>query len=270
MKIAVTGAQGNLGHELVLQGCIPVVSDILSDDLQAELKQLRPEVVINCAAKNGPEKALQNPDLFRAVNTRGVSKILKAFTGRVIHISTDYVFDGEKGDYIEDDDPNPINYYGLTKWGGEIFANVLGDGRACVVRTSWLYGGYRKNDLVTTILKGIQDGGSPLLMGISYRSNPTYIPHLAEALKVLAGVEHLPPILHIAGVDTVSRYEFAKELIAVWNLPKFFLPSDYYLDNSPVKRPHNSSLRCTKAEDMRIPLYSLFRGLVDYNAVYSA
>jgi len=268
VKIAVIGPQGNLGHELVTRGCIPVSCDLLSDDLQDELKKIHPEVVINCAAKNGPEKAIEQAEEFRAVNTRGVSKLLRAFEGRVIHISTDYVFDGERGNYTEVDDPNPVNYYGLTKWGGEIFANVLGDGRACVVRTSWLYGGYKHNDLVQTILNGIQKGGDPPLMAVSYKSNPTYIPHLANALLELVGVDHLPPMLHIAGLDTVSRYEFARELIAVWNLPKFFLPSDYFLDNSTAKRPKNSSLNCNLAQTLGLTLQSLFKGLVAYNAAY--
>ena len=268
MRIAVTGPQGNLGHELVLRGCIPVSSNLLSDDLQAELQILRPEVVINCAAKNGPEKAVEHEEEYRAVNTRGVSKLIRAFPGRIIHISTDYVFDGEKGNYTEEDEPSPINYYGLTKWGGEIFANVLGDGRACVVRTSWLYGGYKRNDLVSTVINSIEKGGDPPLMAVSYKSNPTYIPHLADALLELVNVDHLPDMLHITGLDTVSRYEFARELIAVWNLPKFFLPSDYFLDSSPVKRPHNSSLSCKKAQELGLTLRSLFKGLVAYNAVY--
>lgn len=265
MNIAVTGWRGNLAHELIEQGCIPVKSNILDEDsIRAELKNIRPEVLINCAAINMP-KALKDEKLTYQVNARGPSMLLRAFSGKIIHISTDYVFDGQRGNYDELDEPNPINYYGMTKWGGEIFCNLFGDNRCCVVRTSLLYGGYQRKDLVTTVLDKLT-AEEPILMAATLQSKPTYIPHLAEALIKLAHFEKFPRILHISGRDCVSRYQFAKEVACVWKLPNLAVPSDPF--DSAVRRPPNSSLNCQDAEDLGLPLYSLFKGLVAYNAAY--
>lgn len=269
MNIAVIGATGNLGHELVTRDCVPIKSNLLDvDNLRKEIKSIHPEVVINCA--HVPmDQADVDRDNTMAVNTRGPRLLLQAFDGKVIHLSTDFVFDGQKGNYIEDDEPNPINYYGTTKWGGEIFCGCLGMDRCCVVRTSWLYGSYKRHDLLTTIVEQVSQR-EPMLLTTHLRSNPTYIPHLADALMKLASFAHLPPMLHIAGTDTVSRYQFGREVASVWHLSKdFLLPSDIYIEKSATKRPPDSSLNCTKARELGLPLYGLFQGLVKCSAAYS-
>lgn len=265
MNIAVTGWQGNLAHELIERGCVPVKSNILDEDsVRTELKRIRPEVLINCAAINMP-KALKDETLTYQVNGKGPSNLLRNFSGRVIHISTDYVFDGEKGNYDELDEPNPINYYGMTKWAGEIFCNLFGDDRCCVVRTSMLYGGYQRKDLVNTVISSLLKD-EPIVMTTTLRSKPTYIPHLAEALIKLAHIEKLPRILHISGKDCVSRYQYAKEVACIWKLTNLIVPSEEF--DTAVKRPPNTGLNCREAEELGLPLYSFFKGLVAYSAVY--
>lgn len=267
MRIAVTGWQGNLATELIEQGCIPVKSNILDEDaIRGELKEIRPEVLINCAAINMP-KAEKDEDLTCKVNTRGPRILLKVFKGRMIHLSTDYVFDGVKGNYTEQDEPNPVNYYGMTKWGGEISCEVFGEDRCCIVRTSMLYGGYKRDDFINMVLIKTKEG-EPMMMATNLRSNPTYIPHLAEALIRLAHKDKLPPMLHITGTDTVSRYQFAREIVNIWKIANYVVPSDDFVHLSKVKRPPNSSLNCQQAESLNLPLYSLFEGLVACNAFY--
>jgi dTDP-4-dehydrorhamnose reductase len=269
MNIAVVGATGNLGHELVSRDCVPVKANILDvDALRQELKSIRPEVVINCVHVSADKSDLDR-DNTMAVNTRGPRMLLQAFDGKVIQMSTDFVFDGTKGNYTEEDDPNPINYYGTTKWGGEIFCGCLGMDRCCVVRTSWLYGSYKKHDLLTTIVEQLGHR-EPMLMTTNLKSNPTYIPHLADALMKLASFAHLPSLLHISGTDTVSRYQFAREVASLWHLDKnFILPSDIYIEKSAMKRPPNSSLNCNQARDLGLPLFGLFQGLVKCSAAYA-
>lgn len=267
MKIAVTGWQGNLATELIEQGCIPVKSNILDEDsLKGELKDIRPEVLINCAAINMP-KAEVDEDLTCRVNTRGPRILLRCFSGRIIHLSTDYVFDGTKGNYDELDEPNPINYYGMTKWGGEVNCNIFGDDRCCVVRTSMLYGGYKRDDMVNMVLIKTKEG-EPMMMATNLRSNPTYIPHLAEALLKLARIDKLPSLLHITGTDAVTRYQFAKEIVNIWKIVSLVVPSNDFAALSKVKRPPDSSLNCHQAKELGLPLHTLFEGLVACNAFY--
>lgn len=118
-RIAVTGRLGRLGSELVRRGCMPIQANILDwQALRKELDDLNPDVVINCAAYTDVDGCENAPRKAAEVNTYGVYILAQAFTGKLIHISTDYIFDGRNGPYTEQDTPNPISIYGWSKLGG--------------------------------------------------------------------------------------------------------------------------------------------------------
>jgi dTDP-4-dehydrorhamnose reductase len=153
MKIAVTGANGQLGSDLVLhlseQGhelheLNHQDVDVTQEDaVRDRVRALRPDVVINTAAYHHPESCELHPERAFRVNALGARNLAEAAReaeAYLIHISTDYVFDGAKGaPYVETDRPAPLNVYGNTKLAGEHFVLAAG-GRALVLRTSGLYG----------------------------------------------------------------------------------------------------------------------------------
>jgi len=144
MKIAVTGANGRLGSELTNRGCTPYYLDMLDiENLVRFLKSENPDIIINCASKTDVDRCQNDPKYqYEAMQLchRGMTILRSTFTGRIIHISTDYVFDGEKGAYSEQAEPNPIGYYGRAKLLSENL--LLGANRPndVIVRTTVLYG----------------------------------------------------------------------------------------------------------------------------------
>jgi len=222
MKVLVTGAAGMLGRDLVatLAGTHETIDiDIAQCDLtdaaavDACLKEIAPAWVINCAAYTAVDKAENEPELAQRINAdapRHLARTCRALGARLLHLSTDYVFDGTKGaPYRPDDPPQPLGVYGRSKYAGEQAVREELNDDAAIVRTAWLYGPHGHN-FVKAILRQV-DAGKPLRVVDDQRGAPTYTAHLAQAL--VAAIEHdLRGTHHATNADWCTWCDFARAI----------------------------------------------------------
>lgn len=230
-KVGVIGYSGNLGKALVQAGAIPlgINLDYVSSVERSLMLHADVDVVINCAAITDVDGIENNPRLFLNalnVNGMGIANLFNEVTQSVdiYHISTDYVFDGKNGPYSnEETQRNPVCKYGHTKLVGELVFEAasedFGAGNHHIIRTTCLYGGER-DDFVKKILKYYSENHSgDLQLPNNMFGNPTYIPALADdIIEMVTSEENLPPIIHLVGVDYVSRYDWAVRIAEKFNL----------------------------------------------------
>ncbi len=237
MRILITGANGQLGHDLVdllashevhaFDHAALDVADAAAVD-QA-VGRLEPQWILNTAAFNDVDGAEQNQAAAFAVNAGGPGHLAAAALrrgARLIHVSTDYVFDGRKGvAYDENDRPNPLSVC------------VLNSGAAaCVLRTGWLYGRHGKN-----FVKAIQAAaakGAPLKVVADQVGSPTATLDLARAIVELMGTSAVG-LYHVANAGACSRFEFAR---AILGDKVEILPISTTQAARPAPRPQNSAL----------------------------
>lgn len=228
------------------------------DGLSEKFRKIKPEVVINCAAYTAVDEA-ENAwcEAFK-INSEAVKEIAllcKEIEAVLIHVSTDYVFDGEKADgYREDDDTNPINIYGESKAAGEK-AIMESAGKYYIVRTSWLFGPNGKN-FVDTMLKLGENAlkkGTDLKVVNDQIGSPTYTNDLCEAVikyfvQPLIGGEIIPDsgIYHLTNAGKCSWYDFAKKIFALKNMDLKVNPVSTGEFPRLAKRPANSVLLNTR------------------------
>ncbi len=210
--------------------------------------QIKPDTIVNCSAFSNVDACeTQISDAF-AVNAIGAGNI--AFAGKqigakVIHISTDYVFDGTRNmPYKETDKPNPLSIYGKSKLEGELAVQGIMDNYA-IIRTAWLFGPYRKN-FVTTMLDLAEKDHSLSIVDDQYGC-PTYTTDLSNAIWMVVQLD-LRGIYHVTNSGTCSRYEWAKKIFELTGSQASVLPiktADY---KRAARAPQNSSLDCAKYE----------------------
>jgi len=173
----------------------------------------RPQLVVNCAAFTRVDACESERELARAVNGDGVGNALaaaRAAGARLVHVSTDYVFDGGAASpYREDAATAPLSAYGESKLAGERAA--LADPRSLVVRTSWLFGPGGPN-FVATMLGLVAAGRTPLRVVDDQVGCPTYTPFLARALADLAA-RQATGVVHYRNREPVSWYAFARAIV---------------------------------------------------------
>jgi dTDP-4-dehydrorhamnose reductase len=216
------------------------------------------DIIINCAAYTAVDKAEKNKSLANQINHLAVlqlANIAQRKSIKLIHISTDYVFDGKTNKpYLENDPANPINTYGKTKLAGEIAIRKIMPINSYIIRTSWVYSGYG-NNFVKTMLK-LGKERSKLNVVCDQISSPTYAGDLAEVILNIVKNEHYQnnnhpsKIYHYSNEGSVSWYQFAKEIFKLAKIECQVNPvlSDEY--PTPAKRPKNTLLgmiRTTKA-----------------------
>ena len=220
MKILVTGAKGLLGYwlaQLAFAGFELTLWDIEEFDIRnreamsRSLAQLRPGVVINTAAYNLVEQCEVERELSWAVNATGPEKLaaLCAETGvRLVHFSSDYVFDGKKSaPYVESDPPNPLNHYGAGKLYGER-AVLSASPKNLVLRTSWLFGFHptQSKSYVHSVLRQAEKG-LPLKATTDQIAAPTYAVDLARwTLQLIQ--QGAMGLFHTVNDEGVSRYDW--------------------------------------------------------------
>ncbi len=251
MRIVVTGADGQLGVELV-RALAPqgeVVESTIGDmdvrdaSCAERLAALRPDWVVHAAAATDVDGCERDPALAFAVNGEGTRRIAegcrRAKAG-LVYVSTDYVFDGQKGrPYLEVDLPAPLNVYGRSKLAGEEATRALA-GRWAIVRTAWLYGVNGKN-FVTTILERAR-AGQPLRVVDDQVGSPTYAADLAEGMALLLAGGHTG-IFHLTNAGTCSWFAFAREIVRLAGLdPGAVTPMSSVELNRPARRPAYSVL----------------------------
>ena len=207
-------------------------------DAGAVADTLAGATVINCAAYTDVDGAEADPQAARAVNEVGARNVAEA-AARVVYVSSDYVFDGEKPTaYVESDPVDPLSEYGHSKLAGER-ATLTASPHSLVVRSSWLFGPGGGN-FVTTMLRLAEERDRVNVVDDQVGS-PTFTGHLAEALVELAeGSSH--GFLHVAGGGACSWYEFAGTIFDRAGLEVELLPCTTDEFPRPARRPANSVL----------------------------
>lgn len=258
MQILVTGAGGQLGHDLTeaLQNEEVFPRDHAALDISdraavmSAVRDVRPDWIINAAAYNdvdGAESAKEQAFAVNAIGAGNLAEAAREVGAMLIHISTDYVFDGLKGSaYIEDDAPNPLSVYGSSKLEGE--RRVLNSGaRVCVLRTAWLYGLHGKNFVKAIIAK--KQSGGPLEVVADQMGSPTYTADLAEAIRRLVRTD-VQGLFHVANAGACSRFELAKEIVGGSVEVR---PITTAKAHRRARRPANSSLTSVRWPSTRLP-----------------
>ncbi len=264
MKILVTGAKGQLGNELreisiSLKSKELIFTDIEELDI-TDYKKVENfitsdnvDVIINCAAYTAVDKAESESELAYKINSDAVYNLSKAINknnGVLIHISTDFVFDGMKSTpYIEEDATNPLSIYGKSKLAGEKVA--LDEAKNLyIIRTSWLYSTYG-NNFVKTIIRLAQER-KKLNVVFDQASTPTYARDLAEViLKLLDNLKNgEKTILHFSNEGVTSWYDFAIEICELSGVKCEINPIETKDYPTPAKRPPYSVLNKRKIKSL--------------------
>jgi dTDP-4-dehydrorhamnose reductase len=212
-------------------------------------RKLRPNAVIHAAAETNVDKCETQKERALNVNVKGTQNVAEACDevgAKLVHISTDYVFDGEKGHYKEEDKPNPISYYGLTKLEGE--RQVVAHCRNYVIlRTSVLYGWHPwKQNFATLVISQLRQNKEISVVEDHYNT-PTLADNLAEMI-LQALQRDLKGLYHASGSERISRYEFAKKIAESFQLDSNLIQSAKMSQLAAwiAKRPRDSSLSTDK------------------------
>jgi dTDP-4-dehydrorhamnose reductase len=260
MKVLILGARGMLGKDLV-----PILStenEVLGRDIddfdisdqkrvQKEIETFHPEVVINAAAYTDVDGCESRRELAFSVNAEGARNVALACAetrARMIHLSTDYVFNGRsQSPYLEEDLPNPLNVYGASKLQGERYIqetlrNYL------IIRTEWLYGRHGKNFVDTILSKAGQQ--KELRVVDDQRGAPTFTKDLGLAIGRLIKIEALG-VLHVTNSGSCTWFEFAREVLKEKGLNHVqIVPISSAELARPARRPAYSELDCRKFEKL--------------------
>jgi dTDP-4-dehydrorhamnose reductase len=263
VNLLITGSNGQLGNELrVISGDYPYYNfeftDIKELDITDTAKieeffsRYEPDVLINCAGHTAVDNAEDEPEKAMWLNRDAVSNLASAcdkYDCYMIHISTDYVFDGKGSDpYREKDVPSPASVYGLSKLAGEeMIMSCLQ--RGAIIRTSWLYSSFGRN-FIKTILKKCQEKDELKVVSDQIGS-PTYARDLARALLGILGdllVSQQFEILHYANEGECSWYDFATEAVKIAGSPCKILPVPTSEYPTKALRPAHSVLDISLAK----------------------
>jgi len=226
IKVLVTGASGQLGKAIrVLAGEYPEVSFHFADRTELDITDKGSvntlfsgssfDYCINCAAYTDVEQAEKTPQIAFEVNERGVANLAEACKANnvvLIHISTDYVFDGRKQEgYLPSDTPKPINQYGMSKWEGEKrVQDILSE--YFIIRTSWLYSASGTN-FYTKILKKAREEGK-ISVTDKEVGCPTHADNLGRhILEIISQKKKTFGIHHFTDGEAMTWYDFAKRIV---------------------------------------------------------
>lgn len=259
MKILITGANGQLGSELrkVLDPVYPgrvLYTDVkeldLTDSKAVELFVVDNDIthIINCAAYTAVDRAEEEKMLCASINIDAVKNLALAADkngAKIIHISTDYVFDGTNHrPYKEADKVNPISQYGTTKRKGETALLALSSD-AIIIRTAWLYSSFG-NNFVRTMLR-LAESGKDVRVVADQIGTPTYARDLAVAiLAILQSHQWVPGVYHYTNEGAASWYDFAKAIFRIAGKKVKVLPIPTEDYPTPAARPSYSILDKTR------------------------
>lgn len=275
MRVAIIGSTGQLGSD---------ISDIFGEEAlslshdEIEVKDISScrgilrdvRVVINCAAYVKVDESEDNPEeafMVNAIGARNVALVCNEYRMKNVYISTDFVFDGEKREpYNEDDNPNPINTYGLSKYSGEIFTKNYCK-KFYIIRTASLYG-----------KKGARGKGGNFVDWMIEKANnndiikvvddimmsPTYTRDAAEMIKNIIEKELPYGIYHVVNHGYCSWFEFAKKIFQFFDIDAKLFPIKSEELNRKARRPKFSALENVKLNSFGLKMRNFEDALKDY------
>jgi dTDP-4-dehydrorhamnose reductase len=263
MRIVIIGANGQLGSDLslVLSEYKPIclthqdIEVVDQESVRKVFKRYKPQIIINTSAFHNVALCEREPLKAFQVNALGVRNLVEnalLYKATLVHISTDYVFDGKKKrPYIEKDCPSPINIYGISKLAGEyIIRNILK--KYFIIRTSALFGLHlcraKKTNFVDTMLRLYKEGKEIKVVCDEFTS-PTYSLDLANQIKEIIKTKHYG-IFHVSNHGVCSWYEFAKTIFDFLKIKVKVIPIKAEDFDRKVKRPHFSALENRRLKEL--------------------
>ena len=273
-RILITGASGFLGHNLGQVLCrrhevfagfcanppdngawTPVQFDVTkAGDVSAKIEQARPDLLIHSAAISQPDECEHRPELARDVivtGTQNVADGCRRNSVRLLHISTDLVFDGRRGWYTEEDEVHAISVYSNTKIEAEKVARDAVPS-STILRVALLFGigSSSHQGSIVSILRSWREGRVLTFYTDQYRT-PTYAPQVAEVVERLLEKPDVRGVFHLGGADRVSRFEFAARLAEKAGIAMQFLrPGSMFDSQAVAPRGVDCSLVSKKIEEV--------------------
>ena len=266
-KILITGSTGQLGNSLgkVFKSRYDLVStsrtkpnkntnhflDITNSLLVKDMvSAISPDIIINLAALTNVDLCESNPDLAHAINFQGVKNLVNVFKGPIIHLSTDYVFDGKLGQYKENDITNPINVYGVTKYKAEKIL-LEKSKESLVIRTNVLYDyqSKAKSSFLNWVVDSLKRGEKIKVVDDQF-NNPTWTDSISVVIDRAIKAD-LNGLIHWGDFDWISRYDFANKIADKFSLQSNLIePIKTEELNQVAPRPLNGGLDTTLAQDL--------------------
>jgi dTDP-4-dehydrorhamnose reductase len=264
MKVLITGSNGQLGSEIrelasdyenleCIFKDLPELDICDTDALNTFIIDQHINVVINCAAYTAVDKAEEDPEIAEQVNTKAVLNLVNALEkvdGKLIHISTDYVFDGNHSQPYKESDPvSPVGVYGETKRAGEL-AVLNSSIDAIVIRTSWLYSGYGNNFLKSMLRLGNEKKSIQVVF--DQKGTPTFANNLAKTcLDILSDasstkISKKGSLYHYSNEGVTSWYDFASAIMEISNIDCKVIPIETKDYPTQARRPLYSVLDKSK------------------------
>lgn len=268
MKFLVTGSTGLVGSQVVkdlaksehqVYACynaskpqtgIPVSLELTNtENIIKTIQNIKPDIIIHLAAMTNVDLCEKEKDLALKINAKAteiLSKQAAKHGSFFVYVSTDYVFDGEKGMKRESDITNPVDYYGYSKYQGELAVQDMASSW-CIARTSTPYGIHdTKKSFPTFVIENLQAKKEINVVTDQYTS-PTYVPNLSQMLNEIS-TRQILGVIHLAGATRISRYDMAAIVAEKLDLDKSLLKQSNIKDmNWTAKRPKDSSLDVSKA-----------------------
>lgn len=263
MKVLILGAKGSLGQTFAelyndqeVTGWDRAELDITDEKAVAQkIPELKPELIINCAAYNFVDKAEEERETANSINGYAVGYLARTAnqTGStLVHFSTGQVFDGSKPEgYNEEDQRNPVNSYGKSKLLGEMELQKSAE-KFYLVRTSWLYGPPALGKKSFTDMMLELAGGNTIISAVKDEfGKPTYVKDLAMAVRSLVDEKKPYGIYHLTNSGTASRYDWANEIFSVKKMKTLLEAVDADFFERKAKRPKYEVLNNTKFIQLR-------------------
>lgn len=262
-NILITGADGQLGSELHYLSTKYDYNFIFTNKTELDITDFgkvdsfclknKITTIINCAAYTAVDKAeneIEKADLINHIAVKNLGEIAKKYSIILVHISTDYIFDGCNNiPYKENDLPNPIGVYAMSKYRGEKALLAINPKNSIIIRTSWIYSPFNTNFL-KTILR-LANERKELKIVFDQVGTPTYALDLAETiLEIIPKINNnAVELFHYSNEGVASWYDFAQEIISSKKLDTKILPIETHQYPTPAKRPHFSVLNKSKIKD---------------------
>lgn len=276
MKIMITGGKGQLGMDCarVFRSEYDVVAVDLDEaditrwsEVETLVQTVKPDIIVNCAAYTHVDNCETEKDLAWNVNVKGPENMAASLSkrnGMLVHISTDYVFSGEKAvpkPYVETDRPHPTSYYGITKHQGEELVKKTID-RYVIVRTAWMYGINGNNFLKTILRLVLKEPERQIKVVNDQFGSPTWSHRLALQIEKIIKA-NVQGVFHAASEGYCSWYELATYFLEKMDVAHTIVPCTTEQYPTAAKRPKNSILENRRLKAKGIHVMSGWRDDVD-------